>query len=56
MTRIPSGLPEGILHGKWGFSELFGGCDNPLPLPLGEVPQCAHWGGEGNYVPAKQVQ
>ena len=37
MTRIPSGLPEGILHGKWGFSELFGGCDNPLPLPLGEL-------------------
>ena len=20
---------------------------SPLPLPLGEVPQCAHWGGEG---------
>ena len=44
------------MHGKWGFSELFGGCDNPLPLPLGEVPQCAHWGGEGNYAPAKQAQ
>ena len=23
MTRIPSGLPEGILHGKLGFVEQF---------------------------------
>ena len=21
-----------------------------LPLPLGEVPQCAHWGGEGLFL------
>ncbi len=21
--------------------------NSPLPLPLGEVPQCTHWGGEG---------
>ena len=37
---------------------LWGSMDNeeiPLPLPLGEVPQCAHWGGEGeNITPLSQ--
>ena len=35
---------------KFQFVGLLDDCCGaaaPLPLPLGEVPQCAHWGGEG---------
>ena len=41
----PAGEPRGTC--------VFLGCTHDLqrahlPLPMGEVPQCAHWGGEGN--------
>jgi len=43
LPALPKGEPrpwfEDFREGKtWG---------SHLPLPLGEVPQCAHWGGEG---------
>ena len=32
---------------NWSLSGSYTGAVAPLPLPLGVVPQCAHWGGEG---------
>ena len=33
--------------GDGTLNEVAAGAAAPLPHPLGEVPQCAHWGGEG---------
>ena len=39
-------FPQTGAH-NWDLSICCTGAAAPLPLPLGEVPQCAHWGGEG---------
>lgn len=44
VTALPEGEPRGVFA---FFCTARIIRTAPLPLPLGEVPQCAHWGGEG---------
>ena len=39
----PDGLRTVTKRGRWTMGSAL------LPLPPGEVPQCAHWGGEGMH-------
>ena len=47
-VQASEGLAPGYLsHPLFGGTLPKGEGTTALPLPLGEVPQCVHWGGEG---------